>query len=103
MYDWLIDMLLSRPTRIVNIGRAFLRTGMFLVFAGLMCHVAIVGISAIKGLGGNAPVVLALSDLYLTAPTWWIPESFAGYAISIGLAITGFLVMQIGREVMRAL
>ncbi len=103
MYEWLISWFLSRPTRIIHVGSALFRTGMFLTVAGLLGRVATIGVSAIKSIGKGETSVLSLSDIYPTVPTWWIPESIVGYIFSILLVAMGLIVVQTGREIVRAL
>lgn len=103
MYEWFINWLLSRPTRIVHVGSSLFRAGMFLIIAGLLGHVATIGVSAIKSMNKGKTSVLSLSDLYPAVPTWWIPESVVGYGMSIILVAMGLIVVQTGRELVRAI
>jgi len=103
MYEWLMNWFLSQPIRIIHAGSSLFRAGMFLIVAGLLGRVATIGVSAIKSMNRSETSVLSLSDLYPAVPTWWIPESIVGYGLGIILVITGLIIVQTGREMVRAL
>ena len=103
MFDLIPEFVLTKPHRLVKFGRAgFTLTG-FVITCGLIARVAIVGVPAIRSIGGGTAKPVTLESMYPTLPTWWIPESALGYAFYGVLAIVFIAIAVAGRRLERYL
>ncbi|MFH7043530.1 hypothetical protein ABT392_14605 [Paucibacter sp. JuS9] len=97
MLERLTDYFITKPRRLVTLGAALVRSGGFLLVAGLVGQVATTGVSALKGLGGSARAEVALSDVLPGYLSVWMPERALGFAVAILLVIAGLIAARTGR------
>lgn len=67
----------------------------FLIFLGLVGRIATVGHTAVLSMGHQAVTDVTLEQLIPGLPTWFVPETFVGYAavaLALALAIWGLTV-----------
>lgn len=103
--DSVIEWFLERPHRIVDSGRYLFCTGFLLLMAGLWGYVATTSVDAVFSLAhsANPQTNKALADIYPSLPTWWIPESLFGFAISLLLIVVGLVIALVGKKYKRFL
>ena len=103
MMDRALDLLLSEPRRLVSLGHAFIRTGGFLLVTGVAGWAATSIISVVTGMTTRERPELALAEVMAGLPTWWVPETPAGYSIALCCVAVGFSIVHVGRAYQRAL
>lgn len=103
MYEMLIEFFIARPGRLSALGRALFQASAMVLIIGLCGRVATTVTSTIPTMAGTAPYAPSLAMLYPTLPTWWIPESLSGYLTYLLSAALGLVLLQIGRNLDRAL
>lgn len=103
MLEHLLDYFLTRPKRLIALGRVLTRFGGFLVVLGVIAHAATKSLSVVRGMAGGYQTVPTLADLLSALPTWWVPESAVGFG-SVALHImAGVVALRIGRMYERVL
>lgn len=101
MLDLLPEFLLTEPRRLMSLGRALLRAGWFILFAGAIGHAAIRATAAVHSIAKQAGVPNALADIYPSLPTWWVPESLIGCLPALLLVGAGLWLVSLGRQLQR--
>lgn len=92
--EWLTMLMLEKPKTVRWWGKLLFNAGGLATIVGVWGVLALRAIAMPAKLGVSSAVTRRLADAYPTLPTWWIPESVAGFAMSIGLAALGvWLVM----------
>lgn len=102
MWERLIDCFVQRPERLIALGGALLRFGGLAAIVGLFGQVATTDATVIRSLGQVASTPTALAEIYPSLPTWWVPESGAGFALWTFIAIAGLILTHIGKQLQRA-
>lgn len=98
IYIWLIE----RYNLLIEAGRTIFVSGSVLICAGLWGKVVKTSISTILSL--SPPPVSAtrtLAEIYPVLPTWWIPESTAGFILAALVTCIGITVALIGKHLRR--
>lgn len=103
MLEHLLDYFLTRPKRLIALGRGLTRFGGFLVVLGVIAHAATKSLSMVRGVAGGYQTVPTLADLLPVLPTWWVPESAVGFASVALLILAGVVALRTGRVYERAL
>ncbi len=101
MYDNLIEFFLLQPARLIAIGRALFQLSAMVFVAGLYGRLTVAAAAAIQGIGGHKTSDIALTALYPSLPTWWVPENAAAYGLCIATAIAGLLFSHYGKTLDR--
>jgi hypothetical protein len=92
--EWLTILMLERPKTVSAVGKLLFNVGGLATVLGIWGTLALQAIASAVKFGPASSVTRGLADAYPTYPTWWVPESAAGFAMSIGIAALGiWLVM----------
>jgi hypothetical protein len=103
MLEHLVDYFLTQPKRLVTLGQVAARCGNFLLLVGVAAYAATRSLSVVQSMAGvpqNAPT---LADLLPAVPTWWVPESVAGFGLGGLLLVGGMVALRTGRIYERVL
>ncbi len=103
MYEMLIEHLIARPGRLSALGRALFQLSAMILLGGLVGRIGTTGMSAIQKMAGAMSRDTSLAVLYPSLPTWWVPESFLGYATCVLTALLGLMLVQMGKDIDRAI
>lgn len=88
---------LRYPKQVGAAGRAVALFGAFGLLLGALANVGTVTASAAASLGGQPPVT-SIVQLWPGMPTWFIPESFAGFLLYGLLTAAGVYMVLAGNE-----
>ncbi|WP_435435125.1 hypothetical protein [Variovorax sp. RB2P76] len=92
--EWLTILMLEKPKTISWWGKVLFYAGGLATIVGLWGVLALPAIAVPTKLANVGAATRSLADAYPAYPTWWIPESVAGFVVSIGVAALGvWLVM----------
>lgn len=92
--EWLTILMFEKPKTVIGWGKALFTAGGLATIVGIWGVLALRAIAVPAKLGITDAVTRSLADAYPALPTWWIPESVAGFVMSIGVAAVGvWLVM----------
>ena len=103
MLEHLVDYFLTRPKRLVALGRVLTRFGGFLVVLGAIAHAATKSLSVVRGMAGAHQTDPTLADLLPAVSTWWVPESAVGFGLAALLLLAGVVAVHTGRMYERVL
>lgn len=103
MVERCIEYFLTEPRRLVNLGRALLQAGGFLVVAGLLGFLATTAGSFVAGMATSTRPVVELAEVLPGLPTWWVPESLAAYGFAVCCGLIGVWAIHMGRMYERLL
>lgn len=98
-----LTMLLYRfPALVRELGAALYKVGGFGVIAGAFAQVGKLAASTAPGMLGEPPVT-EIAQLLPGVWTWWIPESFPGFAVYVVIAGIGAALAMAARDAQRQL
>lgn len=103
MYEMFFEIFIARPGRLTALGRALFQLSAMILLVGLGGRIATTGISAIERMSGAMSHDTSLAVLYPSLPTWWVPESIAGYFACVLTALLGLMLGQMGKAIDRAI
>lgn len=95
--DWFFNFLLSKPQRLMELGKVLMHAGSTLLIAGLLAAVGTQAVGIVTTLGKGARPE-QLSDWLTGVPTWWVPESAASFAALIAVTTAGIVAMLTARK-----
>ena len=96
------EWFIVQPERLLTAGTLVFGSGSILFFGGLWGRVATVAGNAMNRLA-KKPEDATLAAMYADLPTWWIPESFAGFVFAAVLIACGLYLAHVGRKLKRLL
>lgn len=97
MLERLLHFFLSEPRRLTSLGEALIRTGGFLLIAGLIGRVATTATSAVHSLSGIQRTGASLGDLLPEYLSFWIPEGTLGFSLAAFVIAFGLWTVRFGR------
>lgn len=103
IFDALADFFVSRPTRLIDLGRVLAWLAAALAFATAVGHLAVTASAAITQIGGTNSAVPALADVFPGIPTWWIPQSIPAFLLVAAILAAGIACISTGRKLKRIL
>ena len=103
MYETVVGYFLSKPARLMDIGRVLAELGAGLIVAGLIGRLFLVATSGLASLGGQAGLTRGLADVFPSFPTWWVPETIIGAIPALMLLGLGMWCHVTGRHIRRLL
>ncbi|SOY71785.1 conserved hypothetical protein [Cupriavidus phytorum] len=103
MLERCLEYFLTEPRRLVNLGSALLQAGGLLLVAGLLGFLVTTAGSVVTGMATRTRPVVELAEVLPGLPTWWVPESLAGYGFAVCCGLIGLWAIQAGRTYQRLL
>ncbi|MBT2333647.1 hypothetical protein J7E49_06980 [Variovorax paradoxus] len=100
--EWLTILMLEKPKAIKGWGKALFNIGGLATIVGIWGVLALRAIAMPAKLGTVGAIARSLADAYPAFPTWWIPESAAGFGISISMAALGVWLVMATKHLNRA-
>lgn len=101
MLENIAEYFLEEPKRITAVGQVLARCGIVLIMAGLGARILVAAQTGIQLIGHKPTGTVYLADVLPSLPTWWIPESFVGFFISICFTGAGLYYIHLGRRLTR--
>jgi uncharacterized membrane protein len=97
MLDAIFEFFYAKPRRLVFIGNALYSLATLQLLAGFVVQVLSVATSGVRATGAavSTPSAATLAPNW---PTFWVPESLAGWVVVAVIAIAGTLMAYEGRK-----
>lgn len=95
MFERLETYFLTGPERLIQLGRTLILIGGWLILFALSGYV----VTSVANIGGHAGTVKTLADIYLSIPTWWVPESIIGVLPAAVIFAMGLWINQTGKHI----
>jgi hypothetical protein len=86
--EWSTMLMLEKPKAVCEWGKLLFNAGGPATIVGIW-GARLRAIAVPAKLGTTSAITRRLADAYPTVPTWGIPESVAGFVMSIGIAAVG--------------
>ena len=102
MPESLTVLLYCHPNFFRALGAALYKVGGVGLIAGAFAHVGKLAASTAAGMAGQ-PTVTDIARLLPGVWTWWIPETFEGFAVYVASAGVGAWLALASRDVQRRL
>ncbi len=103
IFDALADFFISRPTRLVDLGRVLVWLAGALAIAGAFGRLAVTASAAISQIGGTNSAAPTLAEVLPGIPTWWIPQSLPTFLLVAAIFAAGIACIGAGRKLERIL
>ena len=102
MFERIYEYFLSEPRRLIDLGKALVNAGGFVLVLGAIGHAATGAVSVAQSFGKQTVSVFSLSDLYPAIPTWFVPESIIGCVPAVLSIVAGLSIRSLGQRLKRA-
>lgn len=97
MYDWFVEFFVLHPRRLVAVGKALVFSSSAVMLLGVYGNMYIGVMGELGRLSHHARTQSTLATLLPNLPTWWIPETFIGFVLTVGFAGVGVVIAQEGK------
>lgn len=97
MLDAIFELFYAKPRRLVFVGNALYSLATLQLLAGFVVQVLSVATTGVRATGAAASTPSA-ATLVPNWPTFWVPESIAGWVVVAVIALAGALMAYEGRK-----
>lgn len=99
MFDIIFEFFYAKPRRLVVAGNALYSLATLQLLAGFAVHVLSLATSGVRATAAGASIAgPSAANLAPGLPTFWVPESTAGWIVVTLIAIAGILMAYEGRK-----
>lgn len=93
--------LVFPPNRLRSLGALMSQLGFAMTILGVFSQIGLKAVAQLQSIGHVVPTSTGIESILLGLPTWFIPESAAGFAFCVTVTALGLYFQYLAKEIKR--